>query len=139
MADRLLPNIYPETQFYWDGAKAGKLLLKHCTPCNQSFFPPRPFCPKCGSRDVSVREASGKGRLYSYVISHLPAPGYEPPYVVAVVELEEGVHMVSNLLECSADPEVIDVDMPLEVTFEDRGDITVPQFRPQGEVPHEPD
>ncbi|MEP3919325.1 Zn-ribbon domain-containing OB-fold protein [Ascidiaceihabitans sp.] len=132
MTEKPHPEIYPETQFYWDGAKAGQLLLNHCTSCDQSYFPPRPFCPSCGNRDVIVREASGKGRLYSYVISHLPAPGYEPPYIVAVVELEEGTRMLTNLLDCPVDPSAIEVDMPVEVTFENRGDVTVPQFRPQG-------
>ncbi|MCY6379701.1 Zn-ribbon domain-containing OB-fold protein [Hoeflea prorocentri] len=132
MTDKPVPTIYPETQFYWDGAKEGKLLINRCIPCDAPFFPPRPFCPACGSRDVDVIAASGKGRLYSYVISHLPAPGYEPPYVVAVVELEEGVRMVSNLLDTPADPDALDLDMALEVTFETRGEVTVPQFRPAG-------
>jgi uncharacterized OB-fold protein len=130
MTEKPQPTISPETRFYWDGAKAGKLLLNRCTPCDAPYFPPRPFCPTCGSRDVEVCEASGRGRLYSYVISALPAPGYEPPYTIAVVELEEGVRMVTNILDCPADPDALSLDMPLEVTFEDRGDITVPQFRP---------
>lgn len=130
MTDKPLPATTPETQFYWDGAKAGKLLLNHCTPCDAAYFPPRPFCPKCGSRDVTVQEASGKGRLYSYVISELPAQGYRPPFTIAVVELDEGPRMVSNILDCPATPEALELDMTLEVTFEDRGDVTVPQFRP---------
>ena len=75
--------------------------------------------------------ASGKGTLHSYIINHLPAPGYEPPFTVAVVMLEEGVKMVSNILDCPAEPEALVLDMPLEVTFEQRGDIAVPQFRPR--------
>jgi len=130
MTDRPLPTIYPETQFYWDGAAEHKLLLNRCVPCNEPFFPPRPFCPGCGSRDVDVIEASGRGRLYSYVISHIPAPGYPAPFVVAVVELAEGPRLVSNILDCPADPDALPLDMSLEVTFEVRGDITVPQFRP---------
>lgn len=131
MSERQLPTIYPETQFYWDGAKEGKLLLNACTPCgDKPYFPPRPFCPSCGSRDVTVKEASGRGTLHSYIINHLPAPGYEPPFTVAVVMLEEGVKMVSNILDCPAEPEALELDMPLEVTFEKRGDLAVPQFRP---------
>ena len=132
MSDRTKPTIYPETQFYWDGAKAGKLLLNSCTACDKPYFPPRPFCPSCGSRKVEVIEASGKGRLYSYIINHMPAPGYETPFIVAVVQLEEGVRMMSNILDCPAEPEALELDMPLEVTFEQRGDIAVPQFRPAG-------
>jgi len=134
MTDRPVPVISPETQFYWDGAARNKLLLNRCTPCDAVYFPPRPFCPTCGSRDVGVTEASGKGRLYSYVISHVPAPGYTPPFVVAVVELEEGPRLVANIVECPADPDMLTLDMPLDVTFEQRGEITVPQFKPS-EVP----
>jgi len=130
MTDRPLPTIYPETQFYWDGAKEGKLLLNSCKPCDKAYFPPRPFCPTCGSRDVEVIEASGKGRLYSYIINHLPAPGYTPPFTVAVVMLDEGVKMVSNIEGLPAEPEALELDMPLEVTFETRGDLKIPQFKP---------
>ncbi|MBX2839942.1 MAG: OB-fold domain-containing protein [Gammaproteobacteria bacterium] len=130
MTQRPLPRINPETQFYWDGAKLGKLLLPKCRDCQQVIFPPRPFCPKCGNQELTIIEASGKARLYSYVINHLPEPGYEPPYVVAVVMLEEGVTMVSNLLDCPADPKVLELDMPLELTFEIRGEFSIPQFRP---------
>ncbi|MEO1679620.1 MAG: Zn-ribbon domain-containing OB-fold protein [Pseudomonadota bacterium] len=130
MTEKPLPTIYPETRHYWDGAKAGKLLLQRCRACNTTYFPPRPFCPACGSRDVEVIEASGRGTLYSYTISHLPTPGYEPPFVVAVVMLEEGVKMLTNIVECPQEPEALTLDMPLEVTFEARGDLAIPQFRP---------
>lgn len=131
MSERPLPTIYPETQFYWDGAKEGKLLLNACPACDgKAYFPPRPFCPTCGSRDVTVIEASGKGRLYSYIINEMPAPGYEPPFTVAVVMLDEGVKMVSNIEGLPADPAVLELDMPLEVTFETRGDLKIPQFKP---------
>jgi len=130
MTERLLPTIYPETAFYWEGAKNRKLLLQSCPKCDKAYFPPRPFCPTCGNRDVEVIEASGKASLYSYVISEIPAPGYEAPFTVAVVMLEEGVKMVSNLLDCPADPSAIEVDMPLELTFEERGELSIPQFRP---------
>lgn len=132
MSDRPLPTIYPETQFYWDGAKEGKLLLNSCPSCDKPYFPPRPFCPTCGSRDVTVVQASGKGRLYSYIINHLPAPGYEPPFTVAVVMLDEGVKMVANIEDLPADPAALTLDMPLEVTFETRGDLQIPQFKPAG-------
>jgi uncharacterized OB-fold protein len=132
IADRPLPTIYPETEFYWYGAKEGKLLLNSCPSCDKAYFPPRPFCPVCGNRDVEVKQASGKGRLYSYIINHLPAPGYEPPFTVAVVLLDEGVKMVANILDCPADPDALILDMPLDVTFEQRGDVAIPQFKPAG-------
>lgn len=131
MAERVIPTPTPETQHYWDGAKQGELRIQACNTCEQYYFPPRPFCPKCGSRDVKVVKASGKGRLYSYIINHLPSPGYTPPFTVAIVELEEGVRLMTNLLEVDPDPEKLELDMPLEVTFEKLTDeISLPQFKP---------
>lgn len=128
---RVIPTPTPETQHYWDGAKQGELRIQTCNSCSENYFPPRPFCPKCGSRDVKVVKASGKGRLYSYIINHLPSPGYTPPFTVAIVELEEGVRLMTNLLEVEPDPAKIELDMPLEVTFEKLSDeISLPQFKP---------
>ena len=128
---RVIPTPTPETQHYWDGAKQGELRIQACNSCSENYFPPRPFCPKCGSRDVKVVKASGKGRLYSYIINHLPSPGYTPPFTVAIVELEEGVRLMTNLLEVEPDPAKIELDMPLEVTFEKLSDeISLPQFKP---------
>ena len=128
---RIIPQPTPETKHFWDGAKNGELLLQKCNSCSQTYFPPRPFCPECGSRDVAVFKASGKGRLHSYIINHLPAPGMKPPFTVAVVELEEGPRMMCNILECEPSPEVLQLDMDLEVTFEKLNDeISLPQFKP---------
>lgn len=131
MAERALPTPTPETQHYWDGAKAGELRLQRCDACDHVYFPPRPFCPDCSGREVSVFVASGRATLHSYVINHMKAPGFEPPYAVAVVELEEGPRLMSNILDCPATPEALVLDMPLEVTFEKvTDDITLPQFKP---------
>lgn len=133
MTERALPTPTPETQHYWDGAKAGELRLQRCDACEHVYFPPRPFCPACSSRNVSVFRASGRGTLHSYVINHMKTPGFEPPYAIAVVELEEGPRLMSNILECPATPEALVLDMPLEVTFEEVSDeITLPQFKPAG-------
>jgi len=78
-----------------------------------------------------VFKASGKAILYSYVISHRPAPGFTPPFAVAVVELEEGPRMMSNIRDCAQTPEALQLDMPLEVAFEVLDDqITLPVFHP---------
>ncbi|MCK9992997.1 MAG: uncharacterized protein Dbin4_01517, partial [Alphaproteobacteria bacterium] len=71
------PAPTPETQHYWDGTKRGELLIQQCDACAAHYFPPRPFCPKCASRKVSVKKASGKATLYSYVISH-QQPAIQP-------------------------------------------------------------
>ena len=134
MADqtqRKLPRPTPETQHYWDGTRVEELRLQKCNDCRETYFPPRPFCPHCSSRDVSVFASSGKATLYSYVISHIPAPGLEPPYSVAVVALAEGPRLMTNLVGCDQTPEAIKLDMPLEVTFEAQNDeITLPFFKP---------
>ena len=84
-----LPQPTPETQHFWDGCRTGKLLLQRCKETGKAYFPPRPFSPFTGSRDVEVFEASGKATLYSYVINHRPARGFEDeaPYAIAVVQL----------------------------------------------------
>jgi hypothetical protein len=76
-------------------------------------------------------KASGKGKLYSYIIHHRPAPGFTPPYSIAVVELDEGPRMMTNIVGCPQTPEALELDMRLEVTFEKLDDkITLPLFRP---------
>lgn len=128
-----VPMATPETQHFWDGTKAGELRLQRCDSCNHVYFPPRPFCPECASRSVSVFAASGKAVLYSYVINHRQHPNYEGPYAIAVARLEEGVNMLTNIVECDQTPEALVLDMPLEVTFEKLSDdISVPKFKPAG-------
>src|SRR6185436_785859 len=85
-----LPTPTPETQHFWDGTRAGELRLQRCDACRHTYFPPRPFCPDCGGRAVSVFNASGRAKLHSYVIHHRPVPGFTQLYAIAVVELEEG-------------------------------------------------
>jgi uncharacterized OB-fold protein len=131
MSDRPLPVITPETRHYWEGTRAGELRLQKCAECNHVYFPPRPFCPKCASRDVSVVRASGRATLYSYVIHHRAAPGFTPPYSIAVVELEEGPRMMTNIVEVEQTPQALQLDMPLEVTFQRMSEeISLPMFRP---------
>jgi uncharacterized OB-fold protein len=129
--DRLLPQPTPETRHFWDGCKAGELRLQRCAACAESYFPPRPFCPACGSREVEVYPASGRAMLYSYVINHRPrADMGKDPHSIAVVQLEEGPRMMTNIVGCPQTPEALTLDMPLEVIFETFGDIALPFFKP---------
>ena len=129
--DRVLPQPTPETQHFWDGTKAGELRLQRCDACSKVYFPPRPFCPACASRSVSVFRASGKAILDTYVIHHRKVPGFDPPYAIAVVKLAEGPRMMTNIVECPQTPEALVLDMPLEVVFAKQNDaITLPFFRP---------
>ena len=128
---RAKPKPTPETQHFWEGTRAGELRLQRCNSCRKAYFPPRPFCPGCASRDVAVFRASGKGRLYSYVIHHRKVPGFTPPYAIAVVKLDEGVRMMTNIIDCPQTPEALVLDMPLEVAFVPMDEqITLPFFRP---------
>src|SRR6267143_1924218 len=80
---RARPKPTPETQHFWDGTQANELRLQRCDACANVYFPPRPFCPACACRKVSIFKASGKATLYSYVINHRPAaPGFTPPYAI---------------------------------------------------------
>lgn len=129
--NRPVPVPTPETQHFWDGTRDHKLLLQRCSSCEAIYFPPRPFCPACSSREVVVHEASGRGFLYSYVISHRPHPAFDGPYSIAVVELDEGPRMMTNIVGCEQTPEALELDMVVEVTFEAITDeITLPLFRP---------
>ena len=127
---RPLPRPTPETQHFWDGTRVGELRLQRCLDCGTVYFPPRPFCPGTGSTNVEVFRASGKATLLSYVINHRHHPSFEAPYSIAVVQLEEGPTMLTNIVGCEQTPEALVLDMPLEVTFEDHGDIAIPLFRP---------
>lgn len=128
---RARPLPTPETKHFWEGTQSSELRLQRCDGCSHVYFPPRPFCPSCASRKVSIFNASGKATLYSYVIHHRPAPGFTPPYAIAVVELAEGPRMMTNIVECPQTPEALELDMKLEVAFEKLDDkITLPLFRP---------
>ena len=129
---RILPEPTPETQHFWDGARNCELLLQRNKATGEAYFPPRPFDPKTGSRDVEVFKASGRATLHSYVINHRPRPdmGTEP-HSIAVVQLEEGPRMMTNIINCPQTPEALVLDMPLEVVFEKFSDtISLPFFQP---------
>ena len=129
-----VPEPTPDTQPFWDGCAAGELRIQRCRACGKPYFYPRPVCPECGSTDVEWFTASGRATLYSYVINHRPARGFEDdgPYAIAVVELAEGPRMMTNLVGVPNTPEDLILDMELQVTFERRGAISLPVFAPAG-------
>ena len=132
-ASKPLPKPTPDTQPFWDAVKRHQLLLPKCKACGQLHYFPRPFCPYCFSWDLEWIQCSGNGKLYSYVINHRPAPGFEEeaPYVIAVVELDEGPRMLSNLIDIEPTPEAVQVDMPVEILFQDvNEELSMFKFRP---------
>ncbi len=107
--ERPLPTpITPEAKPYWDGAREGKLMIPKCQACGKAFLYPRVLCPFCASRDIGWIQASGRGKLYSFEIAHQilnKAFKVKTPVVLAMVELEEGPRMLTNLINVEADPE----------------------------------
>ena len=106
----------PGSEAYWEGAKAGKLLLGHCKPCNKAFYYPRGACPMCLSTDVEMRPAKGTGTIYTYSVMR-PA---KPVYVIAYVTLDEGVSMMTNIVDC--DPATVKIGQKVKVVFKPRED-----------------
>jgi len=128
-----LPSPDPESTPFWEGCRREKLLIQRCRACGLHRFPPTDFCPGCRSHDTEWVEASGKGRVFSWIVVRHPVPkevyAGEVPYVVAIVLLDEGVRMVSNLVD--VDPEAVEADMPVEVRFRPATEeITLPVFAP---------
>jgi len=128
-----IPIPTPESDFFW--AKVGKhqLWIQRCVDCIKPFFYPRMVCPNCLSDNIEWFEVSGRGFLYSYMINHRPPPGFEEdaPYAIAIVQLEEGPRMMSNIVGIENTPENLILDMPLKVVFEDvTSDITIPKWCP---------
>jgi len=138
MADRYeapLPKATPDTQRHWDALRRHELYIQRCTDCGEAYFYPRNVCPGCLSDDVEWFRASGRGRLHTFtILPHGgPRPPLPPPYVVAVVELEEGPRMMSNLVGVEPDPDQIRCDMPVVIEYVDVTDeCTLPRFRPVG-------
>ena len=133
--ERPIPQpITPESKPYWDGMKESKLMLPKCQDCGKVHFYPRAFCPHCHSHNLTWVQASGKGTLYSFEILHRPfnrAVKVPTPYVLAMVELEEGPRMLSNLVNVEPDPKVVKCDMPVEIVYSKlTDDITIPLFQP---------
>nr|WP_184079744.1 OB-fold domain-containing protein [Nocardiopsis mwathae] len=118
-----------DTHFFWDGALAGELRIQRCADCGRLRHPPGPMCPSCHSTSRDHVVAAGTGTVFSHVVHHHPAvPGRTSPYVVAVVELPEGVRMVGNILGVA--PEAVHSGMRVRVDFERVDeDLVLPQWR----------
>jgi hypothetical protein len=121
-----------DNAFFWEAAAEGRLVAQRCHECGRLRHPPRPMCPRCRSLEFEVVQLSGRGSLYSYAILHHPRhPAFDYPIIAALVDLEEGIRLVSNLSGVeSAD---IEIGMELEVSFEatENGG-AIPVFRPAG-------
>lgn len=132
-----IPVSLPETRPYWDAARRHELQLPWCVPCGAFFFYPRAACPTCLSGEIEWRRVSGRGRLHTFTLVHRGPKGFplRTPFVLAMVELDEGPRVMTNLVGIDATPEAVRIGMPVEVTFADVTDeIALPHFRPVGDA-----
>jgi uncharacterized OB-fold protein len=127
-----LPKLNADTKPFWDGCRNHELRFQRCAQCGHVRWPPSILCPLCYSKEVEWIRASGKGTVFSFVVYHKayhPAFEADLPYVVAIVELEEGPHFLTNIVAC--DPGVVKCDMPVDVIWEDVSEeFSLPKFRP---------
>ena len=126
--DRVInaPHIYPDNAAFWAGTAAGKLLVKHCSACGKPHWYPRPQCPFCMSDKTVWKQSAGTGSIYSFSVSRRVGP---VPYAIAYVRLDEGVTMMSNIVDCDLD--AIRIGQRVKLVMKAAEDGTkVPMFTP---------
>jgi len=130
--DKPSPVASPIEMPFWEAAKKGELIVQKCLDCNRFVFYPRIFCPHCHSDGLTWVKASGNGKIYSYTVVRSNPPSAfvkDLPYIVAIIRLDEGVTMLSNVVGCS--PEEVEFEMPVQVVFEKLNEeFTLPKFKP---------
>jgi uncharacterized OB-fold protein len=130
---RIAPQLTPENRFFWTAGAEGELRFKRCRDCRSWIHPPAPYCAGCLSKDLAIEAVSGRARVGGFTINHQAwLPGFPPPYVIAIVELEEApyVRLTTNIVNCA--PEAVHVGMPVRVRFEPVEDTWLPLFEPAG-------
>jgi uncharacterized OB-fold protein len=132
-AVRPAPILTDDNRFFWDAARERRLVAQRCAACGRFRHPPRPMCPHCRSLDHDVIKLTGRGTVYSYAVLHHPQnPMFDYPVLAALVDLDEGIRLVSDLV--SVDPGAVRIGMPVEVRFaETAEDMAVPVFQPAQE------
>jgi uncharacterized OB-fold protein len=129
---RVLPRVDDTNAFFWGSGADGKLRFLRCQDDGTYVHPPAPICPVCLGRDVVPEAVSGRATVATFTINHQPwYPGLDPPYVVAIVEIEEqpSVRLMTNVIGCA--PDDVRIGMPVRVTFEQYADdVWLPFFEP---------
>ncbi len=127
---RPAPGMSDDTRFFWEGARAGKLLIQRCKACQILRHPPGPICSECHSFEWDTVTASGLGTVYSFVVAHYPeVPPFEHPNPIGLIELDEGTRLVAQLIGVTREEVKIGQRVKVEFnTFDD--DLVLPQFRP---------
>lgn len=133
--DKPLPVPDPVTQPFWDGLNEGILRIQRCAACRTAVFYPRIGCPDCGARALEWITASGRGTVHAFTIAHRGVPAAFKgaiPYVVAMVELEEGACLMTNLIGVDPSPDAVKIGMAVEMVFEKVTDtVTLAKFKPR--------
>lgn len=127
-----LPQPTPDTAPFWEATKQHELKMQYCADCSRFYYYPRMYCRYCMGSNIEWRQLSGRGKLHTYVINHRPPPGRDPeqPYVIAIVELDEGPRMMTNIVIENPTPDKLPIDAAVEVVWDDvNDDITLPLFR----------
>ena len=131
MSDKPPPTIDADSAPFWAAAKAGRLDIPQCGACGKTYFPPRLLCPHCHAEIGGWLTAEGTGTIYSFTVARRPAhPGFKDdvPYVVALIELDEGARMMSNIV--TDDPDGVRIGERVEVFFDPvNEELTMPKFR----------
>jgi uncharacterized OB-fold protein len=128
-----VPVLDVETRPFWEACQRGRLTLQRCSDCGHIRFPPTRFCAKCRSVKCEWIESKGRGRVFSWIVVRHPVPrdvyAQDVPYVVALIALDEGVRIPSNIIDCK--PEDVSAGMPVSVVFRAvTPDVTLPLFQP---------
>ena len=128
---RPLPGMTAENAFFWRSGADGRLRFLTCPSCRYRVHPPGPVCPRCLTKGLRAEPVSGKGTVFAFTVNYHPwIVGFDPPYVIAMVELDEqaGLRLTTNIVGCGASD--VSVGMPVEVVFEQHDDVWLPLFRP---------
>ena len=130
MAEKFFMGAPEGSDEFFDGARDGRLLIQRCVDCDDYQFYPRQVCIHCDSTNVEWVQASGRGTVHTFTVIHQQGmPGWrdETPFVAAVIDLEEGPRMTSNVIECA--PTDVRIGAPVAVTFVDEGPFVLPRFK----------
>lgn len=126
-----VPDVDDVNRLYFEGTALGELRVRHCKRCDALFRFAHAWCPKCWSHDLDYRVSEGHATVETFTVVHqAPYPSFEDkiPYVIALVELPEGVRMMTNIVGCPV--EDVHIGMCVKVTFEPRGPVAIPMFTP---------
>jgi len=128
---RPAPTVTDDSAPFWEAARDGRLVAQRCAGCGELHHPPRPVCPRCHSLEHDFIELAGTGVVYSFALLHYPQhPAFTYPVVAVLVDLDEGVRVLSNLVD--VEPADVRIGLEVEVAFEPTvADMAVPVFRPR--------